>query len=134
MTPGKQLSEIAERIWRVGNRLISQRIAGGRLTTKEYRQFCKKHDVAPKDGVFIPGKPGPFPLKNPMKCERCGEVIEKNQILSVLSYQNGDDSPPEYIEECPECEEQQELSGYSLFDEVAKCEECGEYPCCCERE
>ena len=117
-----------------GDELIAQRIYSGRLTTWEFRQFCRDVGVSDWFGAYIPGHPDPFPVEDPQACDACGAVYPASyvsdsqiQTIGAIRYMaTGDCEPAEYEIECPDC------GARDSFQRAVVCWECDEYPCCCD--
>ena len=113
------------------------RIREGALTTKGYRWFCRNKGIMACEGVFNSGAPDAFPYKHAMKCDNCGFIAEQAKIetgdefgvCTLKGIHTGSmalDEPDEYDTICPEC------GHIGEFVDVETCDECDEYPCCCE--
>ena len=133
MTP---ISTTRPRLDTNGNRRFRDRIAGGELTTRIYREWCAQQGVDDSEGVFYPGHPPPFAYRKPMQCRVCGWIAEMDWLddspdaaACVLPAVGGDPQyaePAEYAQVCVEC------GAKESFEPAPLCAQCDEYPCVCE--
>ena len=132
MKKDEPLQNIVNKANAKGRQLMSQMICAGHPVTNDFRAFCAGRSLPLSQGVFMLGHPDPFPMLTPMQCEKCEEIIEDASIVPFLQENPSMDAPALWFEECPRCRARQEFAGYPLFEELDKCSECGEFPCCCE--
>ena len=121
-----------------GNRRLRDRIAGGELTTWEFRQWCAGRDIEVSQAVFYPGHPLPFALHSPMQCRVCGWVAETEWLdnapdagvctLEERFSEPQHSEPAEYEPICVQC------GAINPFSTMTVCDECKDYPCTCSAE
>lgn len=127
-TAGQALHKTADAALDNLAKCLSMQIANGWQTTLAYRQFCKARNVYVRDGVYIPRHPWPFPIKDPVQCDACGDVMsgEEASNSTKLVWKPTRLEAAVSVQVCPECKAE------DSFQPADVCEKCERYPCCCE--
>ena len=120
------LDNTAHKIKLVGAELIKKRLHMGALPTREFREWCDKHNMTITEGVDFAGgaAPWPFPMQDPYKCTGCGNICEADLLDEVQH--RGENGCLQDFTQCREC------GGYDCFVPADLCKECDSYPCICE--